>query len=174
MSTEPHDLRFADGPSTSATVDIDAAPAVVWALVSDINLPARFSTEFQGADWLDGVEEPALGARFVGRNHHDAIGSWETTSWVTALEPERRFGWAVSDPDEPGATWSFTLEPNGDHGTRLTQTVRLGPGRSGLTPALEAMPDKESRILERRLGEHHANMEATLAGIKAIAERTDA
>jgi hypothetical protein len=32
------------------------------------------------------------------------------------------------------------------------------------------MPDKEHRILRRRLAEHHANMTATLAGIKALAE----
>ena len=42
----------------------------VWALVTDIDLPARFSSEFQGATWLD--DGPAVGARFVGHNHHPA------------------------------------------------------------------------------------------------------
>ena len=46
----------------------------------------------------------------------------------------------------------------------------MGPGRSGINPAIDAMPDKESKILHRRLGEHRSNMEATLAGIKALAE----
>jgi hypothetical protein len=32
------------------------------------------------------------------------------------------------------------------------------------------MPDKESKILHRRLREHRANMTATLGGIKALAE----
>ena len=32
------------------------------------------------------------------------------------------------------------------------------------------MPDKEHRILRRRLAEHQANMAATLAGIKELAE----
>ena len=32
------------------------------------------------------------------------------------------------------------------------------------------MPDKEHRILRRRLAEHRANMTATLAGIKDRAE----
>ena len=40
----------------------------------------------------------------------------------------------------------------------------------GINLAIDAMPDKESKILHRRLGEHRANMEATLAGIKALAE----
>jgi hypothetical protein len=49
----------------------------------------------------------------------------------------------------------------------------MGPGRSGLNIAIDAMPDKEERIIERRLSEHRANMTATLAGIKAIAEEGD-
>jgi hypothetical protein len=32
------------------------------------------------------------------------------------------------------------------------------------------MPEKESKILHRRLGEHRDNMQATLAGIKQILE----
>jgi hypothetical protein len=32
------------------------------------------------------------------------------------------------------------------------------------------MPDKEERIIERRLEEHRANMQATVDGIKALAE----
>ena len=43
----------------------------------------------------------------------------------------------------------------------------MGPARSGINLAIDAMPDKESKILHRRLAEHRANMEATLAGIKA-------
>jgi hypothetical protein len=48
--------------------------------------------------------------------------------------------------------------------------MRMGPGRSGINPAIDAMPDKESKILHRRLGEHRSNMAATLAGIKELAE----
>jgi hypothetical protein len=32
------------------------------------------------------------------------------------------------------------------------------------------MPDKEQRIITRRLSEFRTNMEATLAGVKALAE----
>lgn len=174
MSSDQPELRFADGPTTEASTQIAAPPAAVWALVTDIALPARFSTEFQGADWLDGAEGPAVGARFVGRNHHAAIGSWETTATVATLEPEREFAYDVdgADPGQPGATWRYTLEPV-DGGTRLTQWMRIGPGRSGITPALEAMPDKESKILHRRLAEHRTNMESNLAGIKTLAEGLD-
>jgi hypothetical protein len=144
----------------------------VWELVSDINLPARFSSEFQGADWVEDATGPALGARFAGRNQHAAIGEWATTSFVVACEPERILEWAVTDPDQPSASWRFEIEPAGS-GTRLKQWMRMGPGRSGLNIAIDAMPDKEERIIARRLSEHRANMTATLAGIKALAEDVD-
>ena len=38
------------------------------------------------------------------------------------------------------------------------------PRSSGVFRAIDAMPDKESKILHRRLGEHRVNMEATLRG----------
>ena len=49
-------------------------------------------------------------------------------------------------------------------------SMQVGPARSGISFAIDAMPDKESKILHRRLAEHSANMQATLAGIKKLAE----
>jgi hypothetical protein len=156
-------VTYAEGPEVAVDVWIDAAPGVVWALVSDISLPARFSSEARGAEW---IEE---GVRFRGHNHHDAIGDWTTECEVTALVPEREFAYAVGPASNPSASWRWTLEPEGS-GTRLTQWMRIGPAPSGLSPAIEAMPDKEERIIERRLGEHRANMQANLDGIKGMAE----
>lgn len=111
----------------------------------------------------------ALGAQFRGRNHHEAVGTWETVSTIAEFEPERLFGWAVGDIEVPAARWRFSLEPEGS-GTRLRQWMQIGPGESGISALIEQMPDKEARILRRRLREHHANMTATLAGIKELAE----
>ena len=169
LTVEPTELRYADGPSTESSITIAASTATVWTLVTDIETPARLSEEFQGGAWLDGASGAALGARFEGRNRHAAAGEWTTTSTVVELELERRFGCAVGDPVDPSAQWRFTLEPDGA-GTRLTQWMRMGPARSGINPAIDAMPDKESRILQRRLAEHRANMERTLDGIRALAE----
>jgi hypothetical protein len=163
------ELRYRDCPTTQAEVTVAAAPPVVWALVCDIQLPARFSPEFNGAQWLDGASSPVPGARFIGHNHHPAAGHWQTTSTICEYEPRHLLGWAVGDPGWPSARWRFILAPESD-GTRLTQWMQIGPGPSGLTPAIEAMPGKESRILHRRLAEHHASMTATLAGIKQLAE----
>ncbi len=166
-------LRYSDCPTTQADVLIVAPPAVVWKLVCDIQLPARFSSEFNGGEWLDGASTPTPGARFTGRNYHPAAGSWETTSTICEYQPEQVLGWAVGDPDLPSALWRFTLNADGA-GTRLTQWMQIGPGPSGISVAIEAMPDKESRILGRRLAEHSTNMTATLAGIKELAEAQSA
>jgi hypothetical protein len=163
------EFRFADCPSTSAEVMVAAPPSVVWAFVCDIQVPARFSSEFKGGQWLDDASSPALGARFRGRNHHPARGDWETVSTISEYEPDRQFGWAVGDPSDPSALWRFTLTPAAD-GTRVIQWMQIGPGPSGISEAIEQMPDKESRILRRRLAEHQANMTATLNGIKSLAE----
>jgi hypothetical protein len=159
--------RFQDGPVVEVATDIAAPPAAVWDLVIDINLPAGFQDEFQEARWLD-EGGPALGASFRGRNR---LGEreWETTSYVVAYEPEREFGWAVSDRDDPGATWTFRLEPSGD-GTRLIYHRRLGPGPSGLTRAIAARPEQEEEIIAARDETHRQNMQAVVDGVKAIAE----
>lgn len=157
---------LADGPTMTVELDIDAPASAVWPVVSDPSTPAAFSEELQEAAWADG-DEPGLGARIVGRNQHRAIGEWETTSFVTAWEPERRLSWYVSDEANPGARWTFELEPR-PGGTRLRMTVALGPGPSGITWAIEQRPDREADIIARRLAEHGENMRRTLDGIREL------
>ena len=161
-------MKYADGPTAQADVVIDAPIERVWELITDIELPARFSAEFLGAQWAD--ETRGVGARFVGRNQHKAMGEWETVSFVSRYEPMRVFGWNVTDPDNPSSSWWFELEET-DAGVRLWQRMRMGPAPSGLNMAIDAMPDKEERIIARRLEEHQVNMRATLDGIKELAEQ---
>lgn len=169
-------MRYADGPTADATVHVAAAPERVWALVSDIHLVAALSTEVQEVGWLDGApaagEPPAVGARFRGRNHHRAIGEWTVTCHVVECDPPRVFSWAVEDPDTPAARWWFTLTPRGG-GTDLRQWARMGPGASGLSPAIAARPDREERIIAGRLAEWQAGIESNLAALKESAERAD-
>jgi uncharacterized protein YndB with AHSA1/START domain len=165
-------VRYQDGPTTEVEVHVDAPPAAVWPLVCDVDLPSHFSSEFVRGQWTEGGG-PALGARFTGHNQHSAVGQWQTSCVVVEYEPERRFGWAVGDPERPSALWRFELEPE-DGGTRLRQWMRLGPGPSYLSDIVGRMPDREEQIIDRRVAEHRANMEATLRGIKATAERSPA
>jgi|SRR5580704_7622150 hypothetical protein len=160
---------YADTPVVAAQTYIEAAPERVWPLVSDIHLMPGLSGELQEVSWLDGVTAPALGHRFTGRNANASLGSWETVSTVIECDEPRRFAWAVGDPGHPSSTWRFTLRPDGA-GVVLEQWMQMGPGRSGVNLAIDAMPDKEQKIVFVRLRELEAGMKHNLAAIKERAE----
>jgi hypothetical protein len=160
---------LADGPGTVVEVDVHARPSDVWTKVVDIGFPARFSEELVTASWDDPASGPRLGATFVGRNTHPAVGEWDIRCFVDAYEEQRVFAWRTADVDNPGARWRFELEPIAG-ATRLRFLVTLGPGPSGITAAIAHQPDKEARIIHRRISEHHANMTRVIDGIKAAAE----
>ena len=161
---------LADGPGTSVSAVIDASPGEVWPVITDIGTPIEFSDELQGAEWSEGAQ-PGPDATFVGHNRNPAMGDWTTTNFVTEFEPHLAFAWSVSSVDDPAARWRYDLtEVEG--GTRLDFAVVLGPGPSGLTTAIESMPDKEERIIRRRIGDLRDNMQRTVDGIKRIVEAT--
>ncbi len=159
--------RYADKPVVAVNVVVAAAPQLVWDLVTDINLPARFSAEFQGAEWLEG-DAPALGARFVGYNERKTA-KWNTTCTVVEFEPLQRFAYAVEDVTNPAAVWQFELDPVED-GCRLTMWAQMGPGPSGVSCSIDKDPERESEIIARRAEEWRQNMTATVNGIKSLAE----
>ena len=97
------------------------------------------------------------------------VGEWQATCTIVEFEPERAMTWAVAGPEGPAAQWGFRLEPV-EGGTKVTQTCQLGPGRSGLSPAIDRMPDREHEIIARRLEEHGGNMMRNLEGLAGLVE----
>lgn len=160
--------RYADQPTVEVETWVDAPPERVWPAVVDVEAMPGQSPEVRRVEWLEGGV-PAVGARFRGHSAHDALGEWSTVSHVVECEEPRVFAWAVEDPENPTATWRFTLEP-ADGGTRLRQWVRMGPAPSGLSRAIERMPDKEQKIVFVRLREFEANMAGTVEAIKKRVE----
>jgi hypothetical protein len=61
------------------------------------------------------------------------------------------------------------LEPQ-DGGTVLREWMQMGPAPSGLSFAIERMPEKEQKIVFVRMREFEANMTVTLEGVKKLAE----
>ena len=168
-STDDVESLIAAGPGVTVEVDVAASPERVWELVSDINISAQFSNEFQGAEWVDS-DGPREGASFVGRNERaDVNRKWETTSYVVACEPNRVFSWNVNDRDQPSAQWRFELEriPGG---TRLRQRLIIGPSLSTTGRAMEENPGQALQILASRREQHQGNMNLTVQGIKRLAE----
>lgn len=158
--------RIVWGPGVIAETDVAAPPTAVWPFISDINVPARFSEEFVGAEWSG--DERGLGAKFVGSNKMGDF-KWSVDCFVTAHEENRVFEWSTGDPSEPGGVWRLEIEPLGPH-SRLRFSMLIGPTNNGTAPHAQAEPDRESVRLNRRRGVIKANMDLTVAGIKALAE----
>jgi uncharacterized protein YndB with AHSA1/START domain len=153
-------MRYRDCPTVECSIRVAAAPEEVWALVTDITLPTRFSPELQAAEWLDGAAEVAVGNRFRGHNKHEALGEWTTECTISEVEEGRRWVWQVGN-------WGFEVEPARE-GTTVRQWARMGPAPSGLAGAIAAMPEKEARIVARRLEEWQTGMQANLDGIQRL------
>ncbi|MDA0565275.1 SRPBCC family protein [Streptomonospora sp. S1-112] len=173
-------MRYAEGPSTERETAVAAPPERVWSLVTDIALPCAHSPELQRVEWLPPATEPVEGARFAGFNRHPRIGEWRTVSQVVEVKPESAFAWAVLDVDgrfgppmrdaaAPMALWRFALEPR-DGGTLVRQSVRLGPGPSGLSVVIDRMPEREEMLVAHRIEELATGMEAVLEGLRVRAE----
>jgi hypothetical protein len=164
-------MRYADGPTTEIESVVAAPVDRVWRVVTDQEWLAGVSDELQRVEWLDGATAAGPGVRFRGHSAHAAIGEWSTVSTVTTWEPERSVRWTVEAdaPGGPAAQWGFDLDPV-DGGTRVRQWARLGPGRSGLSPAIDRWPDKEERIVAGRLAEWRAGMERNMEAVRAAVE----
>lgn len=162
-------MRHSDKPTVEVEAYVEAPPQRVWPLVTDLQLLVSVSDELQAAEWADG-RGAAVGSRFVGMNRNEYFGEWRTTSTVIECDEPRAFAWAVGDVDDPNTTWRFSLRPEHD-GTVLTQWMQLGTVPSGMTIAIERMPDKEERIVAGRLAEFRTAMQANLEAIRERAER---
>jgi Polyketide cyclase / dehydrase and lipid transport len=148
-----------------------AAPTrKVWALVSDITRVGDWGGECVRAEWIEGADGPAVGARFRGYQLRQGQ-EWTSVSVVIETQPGVSFAWTVGDPQYASATWRYQLTSDGSGGTILRYRAVLGPGPSGLSDAIANAPEREDSIIADRLNEHERNMTATLEAIKQAAEQ---
>lgn len=112
----------------SVTVHMDASPAAVWDLVSDITRIGEFSPETFEARWLRGSTGPEVGARFKGHVRRNGIGpTYWSVCRVDVCEPEREFRFTVVVGDRDVNTWGYRIEPvaGGDAGVEVTEYFQL-------------------------------------------------
>jgi hypothetical protein len=147
----------------AVTEYVDAPPAAVWALVSDITNTGRFSPETFEAEWLDGATGPAVGTRFRGHVRRGGRGPvYWTVCRITACEAGREFGFDVLGPNDRVVNrWHYAFVGEAA-GTAVTESFRLGDGwPMRVYWALAGWV--RGRYNDR-------NMRATLLRIKAVAE----
>src|SRR6478672_10017877 len=106
---------------------MDAPPAEVWDLVSDVTRIGEFSPETFEAKWTRGSTGPEVGAYFAGHVKRNGVGP---TYWspcrVTACEPQKVFEFAVGTDSITVNNWGYRLEPK-DGGTLVTEYFRMEP-----------------------------------------------
>lgn len=163
-------MRYRDQPTVQVEERIVGDPSAIWDAVTDIELPIGISAELQAVEWLDGATEVAVGNHFRGRNVNANLGEWSTESTIVEVEPGTRWVWQVGNGDEVMATWGFEVDPGKDAVT-VRQWARLGPDPSGVSLFIERFPNKEARIISRRLDEWRAGMAANLDALKERIER---
>ena len=145
------------------TIEIDADPARVWALVSDVCRMAEWSPQVTSTRLRKGYDEVALGAEFTNRNHYGEL-EWTTHATVTRFEPQQALAFRV---EENWQVWSFELTPLDGGRTRLVQRREAPDGLSDLSLQLTEgfMGGVESFTETMRAG-----MAETLDAIRATVE----
>ena len=142
-----------------AQIDIDAPPADVWALVSDLTLMRKWSPQCR---LMKAFGPLRPGTKTVNVNRRNFM-VWPTTSQVTEVIPERKLVFRVNANN---TVWTYELEPTAT-GTRLVETRHA---ENGVKPVsnllinamLGGVPNFERELVD--------GMNASLGRIKAAAE----
>ncbi len=142
-----------------AQIDIDASPAKVWALVSDLRLMPQWSPQCRLMKAF-GPLRPGTRTVNVNRRHFLV---WPTTSRVTEVIPERKLAFRVN---ENNTIWTYELEPT-PTGTRLVESRHAENGVKPVSNLLVnammgGVPSFERELID--------GMNASLGRIKAAAE----
>tara|TARA_B100001013_G_scaffold308139_1_gene211993 strand:+ start:6664 stop:7125 length:462 start_codon:yes stop_codon:yes gene_type:complete len=150
-----HDMHL----EISETIEADAA--AIYALISDLPRMGEWSTENIGGEWPSGTPG-AVGSRFLGTNRIKSF-EWSVPVEITVAEPDACFEFVAAPDDGPYVRWTYRLEPL-EMATRVTEIWDV----IDLPPSLAKMTDEQ---LAGRKAAVQGTIEATLAGIKASAER---
>jgi len=148
-----------------ASIDIDASPEAVYALVSDLPAMGRWSPECYRCTWQGGATGAAPGAKFKGYNR---IGQrrWSTQGTVVTAEPGSELTFDVHSLGLPVSRWSYRITPR-DGGCTLTESTEDRRGAVIRTLGMLLLlgtpgADRTSR--------NQDTIEVTLQRLKAAAE----
>ena len=147
-------------PTTAtATIEIDAPPAFLYDLVTDVTRMGEWSPECVRCDWLG--EPGQVDSTFRGRNR-SGLARWSTVARVLVADRPREFTFATHYRGKVATRWSYTFD--GDDTTTVTETFE-----SVTTPFMIGLVERW--FIRDRQAQLEAGMAQTLAAIKAVAER---
>lgn len=154
-------MPLLDVAPIEATVEVDASPAEVWSLVSDLRNMARWSPQVVKTFVKAPVGE---GSTMFNINRRKLL-VWPTQAKVVRFEPEQAIAFRIK---ENYTIWSYELEPTSTGGTRVTARREAPQGISDLSVGLtkRALGGVDTFTAELQQG-----LQETLQKIKADAER---
>lgn len=143
-----------------ASIDIDATPQDVWAVVSDLKRMGEWSPQCRKMRVLGGVVEE--GTKTVNINRKGFL-VWPTTSKVVKFQPNKAIAFRIL---ENRTIWSYELEPTAS-GTKVIERREAPTGTTKVSQflvktVLGGNDDFEVDLVN--------GMNTTLARIKSAAE----
>ena len=140
-----------------ASITINATRAAVYALVSNVTRTGEYSPECVSVEWI----EP--GKRFRGHNK-DSSREWDMEGVIDTAVPERAFAFHTERDGAVRTKWGYRIDGPTNGPTTLTEWYE----RVAKIP----LPAKifERFVMGGRAKHNAANMQASLARIKAILE----
>lgn len=155
------------GTRGEASLRVDAPPATLYALVSDVTRMGEWSPETVRCRWLDGVTGAAVGARFKGTNRRGFM-RWSTKPRVVAAEPGREFAFVVNLMifHREMTKWCYRFEPAPDGGTDVTESFEMMAD----LPWYISFGERWLTDVKDRKADLEAGMQQTLERIRAVAE----
>lgn len=175
------ELRTAPLFQARAEVHVDANPAQVYAVISDLPRSGEWSVECVGGRWLSGTPG-TFGAVFEGENLRagDVVawapvvrGTWFTQSQVVEAQPGRAFRWAMRDSagNVQESVWSFEVHP-AERGTRLVHHFRMDSATEGIRGIVSGLDDAERARFFAEWGEKvQGDLTETLQRLKPVIEK---
>lgn len=107
-------------PDATSTIDINASPAAVYALITDLDAMAQIAEETAVMRWTNGGGA-APGAVFKGTNRN-GWRKWTTKCSVTDAAPGQTFAFNVSHTGVPISRWQYDITASGG-GCSVTEST---------------------------------------------------
>ncbi len=134
----------------------------MYAALTDITRMGEWSPETHRAEWNDGVDGPAIGARFTGHNRN-GDNEWSIEAEIVELVPEERFFFDCNSRGFVFSKWGYSIEPTdaGCAATEHWQDLRPEAAEAGSA----SVSGVEDRVAHNRIG-----MEQTLERLAVAVE----
>lgn len=153
----------APAPAATASIDIDASPEEVYALLTDLGALAEIGEEVVAHRWLGKTKAAVPGAKFIGMNKN-RFYRWGTVATITEAAPATQFGFHVAFGPIAVSHWRYDITPAGE-GCRVTESTwdrrpRWFTAVGGLTTGVKERASHNQRSIEGTLRKLKARAEA--------------